>query len=614
MESTCIPVYVKSALAFFWGNNKMKNSIDEKLIKSFIPERVISAYYDYKLGKWDRFSGFDEPEINIPMGADGIKFQAFEKQIKRHARNISNRIQHNKYVYYPFREVEKLKEPQVPGKKPKIRTLSIASIRDVLVQTILYEDVLYERIENIFNELDQKSIVSYAYRKGKSAPLPAQTISSYLQSGYSFAFDADLSKYFDSIPHIKLLNRLAKAIGGKRTKTYELVRRFILTDYVPYKTYKYAKQKGQLVRHKIFHWKKPRRVKRTKGIPQGGVLSGLLANLYLHDFDAWVVDTLGKKIDLKYIRYADDFVILARSCEDLEVIHKKVKTKISKLGLSISEEKTDKYDVRVKGLDFVGFHFDGKTIKVRSKNIERYKKRISEAIETPPKYVIDANKPKTTLKWLIRRVNNKVQGHSGIEECPVCGQTRIGPPRSWITFFKTVTDANQIRELDKWTRQVIYQYMYKAHKIRIGRSLLRKLGFRSLINQKYRVTEPKLRPCLCDIERNGLWFYTKIMFQGYKFNTLAFPKQFLVSKVDQNGITLFINKRQYTIAKDVFLRIWEELRATSTVSRSNLEHSGIGCTSQLVSLLSQLPAIQMQLWPIKLHFSDSRPASFLIRK
>lgn len=604
---------MKRVLSPLIGATTMNNPIDEKLIASFTPERIISAYFDYKLAKWDRFSGFDEPEINIPMGADGIKFQTFEKQLKRNAKNISYRVQNDKYIFYPFREVEKLKEPASLGKPAKFRTLSIASIRDVLVQTILYQDVLYEPIESIFRSLDQISVVSYAYRKGKSAPLAAKAIFSYLRAGYWYVFDADLSKYFDSIPHDRLLNRLTKEIGGKKSRAFRLVRRFIHTDLVPYKTYQYAKARGKLMRQKIFHWKKPKRFKRDKGIPQGGVLSGMLANLYLHDFDTWVVTTLGKKIDLKYVRYADDFIILARSAKDLEVIGKRVENQIGKLGLEINKEKTSSYDVRKNGLDFVGFHFDGVSIRVRSKNIDRYKKRIREAIESPPQYVIDANKPKTTLRWLVKRINFKVQGHSGLETCPVCGHYRIGPPRSWITFFKTVTDVKQIHELDKWTRQVIYDYMHKAHKIRISRSALRKARFKSLVNQKYRVENPRLRPCLCDIDRGGLWPYLEDLFQGRQFKTLAFSKEFLVSKVDHNGIRLHINKKEYEIPKDIFLQAWAELRKNGNLSRANLERSGIQCTSQMVSLLSQLPAIQMQLWPIRLHFSDTRPSSFLIR-
>lgn len=592
----------------------MKITVDDTLVKVFSPNRIISAYYDYKLAKWDRFSGFDKPEINVPMGADGVDFSAFEKQIERHATNISYRVKSGKYIFYPFRVVEKLKEPATPSKPAKFRPLSIVSIRDALVQSILYQDVLYEPIEKIFSELDDISLVSYAYRKGKSAPLAAERIFSCLQDGYWFVYDADITKYFDSIPHDKLLTRLAKLIGGKRSKTFQLVKRFVNTDVVPYDTYKYARTKGEIVREKIFHWQKPKRQKRSKGIPQGGVLSGMLANLYLHDFDVWVVSSLGRKIDLQYIRYADDFVILVKSAKDLKTIEKRVENKIKKIGLEINQQKTDKYDVRNKGLDFVGFHFNKRHIRAKDKNIERFKKKLMEVFQSPPQYVVNAKKPKIALKWLIKRVNRKILGQSGATVCPVCRQTRVGASHSWITFFNTVTDLSQIRDLDKWMRLEIYNFMYKHHRIRLDRKDLRDRGLKSLVNQKYKVGNMKMHPCLCDIERDGIWRYMKDMFQGKKIKTIAKQTTFLISKVDKENLTLFINKNKYVISKDVLLKAWEDLKTTGALSRASLEHSGVQCSSQVVAILRYFPAIQVKTQPIQLYFSPAKSADFLIKK
>lgn len=66
-------------------------------------------------------------------------------------------------------------------------------------------------------------------------------------------------------------------------------------------------------KYKLFHNVKVKREKREKGIPQGGILSGLLANIYLYDFDLWMIKTLNEKYDLKYIRYADDFLVLLKN-------------------------------------------------------------------------------------------------------------------------------------------------------------------------------------------------------------------------------------------------------------------------------------------------------------
>jgi RNA-directed DNA polymerase len=153
----------------------------------FSCEGIESAYWRYKESKTDRYK---PQKIAIPMGADGITWQDFERNLVRNATNISRRVLNGSYQFYPLREVE--------VKKPSgdMRILSIASIRDALVQRQLYE-ALYKSAETMFARpgLDR---VSSAYRKGKSAPDAALRIwRSFKRDGYGYALDADIQKFFD---------------------------------------------------------------------------------------------------------------------------------------------------------------------------------------------------------------------------------------------------------------------------------------------------------------------------------------------------------------------------------------------------------------------------------
>src|SRR5690606_11346745 len=152
-----------------------------------------------------------------------------------------------------------------------------------------------------------------------------------------------------------LLLEKISAVIDPGSRTYALLRKFVRTDRIPHSSYKWATRRGKVVGVKIFHWRKPRREKRSCGIPQGGVLSGMLANLFLHDFDQWTIQTLSQQYDIRYVRYADDFVILARTPDILDDIQTVVDERLQSLGLTLNQSKTCHLDVQEKPLEFVGF-------------------------------------------------------------------------------------------------------------------------------------------------------------------------------------------------------------------------------------------------------------------
>jgi retron-type reverse transcriptase len=601
----------------------VNGNIDNEFDKAFTPQRIVQAFQEYKLAKWDHFSGFDQPKVLIPVGTDGVTHLAFEKQLQRNARNIAYRIQQDRYVFHPFREEDRRKDRARPFSRDNTRTLGIASIRDALVQGILYNDVLYNPVEALFEKLDAKGPVSFAYRRGKSAPRAAQVLQRYIEDGYVHVYDADLSKYFDTIPHEKLLEKVAPLVGGTSTRTYKLIRRFVRTDRTPHATYRYARgRNGEKLGYKAFHRRKPWRMrpKRNRGVPQGGVLSGMLANLYLHSFDEWVINELGKEFDLRYIRYADDFVIMLRDPGLFDKIDKQIQKKLSSddFSLSLNQEKTIPVDVLKDGLEFVGFHFDGQHVRARQKSLDRFKNRIvEEAFRSVPERIKKKNSLDRTLDWLTWRINWKIRGMRGEEICPRCSFGRIGPPRSWMAFFRVITDLEQLRELDSWIRKMIYDHIYTEFGARVGRKELngrpRRVRLKSLVHEVYQVRKTRRKPCLCDLEEHGhrLWAFAEDLYQGRSFKTLARPRPFTVPYVGKDSLQVSIGGNQYTIKEKDLQTAWERLLAGETIYRAGLEKDGLRCTSQIVALMAALPGVAVQPLPLSLTYQERGPAGFL---
>jgi len=221
----------------------------------------------------------------------------------------------------------------IPKPDGRLRPLGIPTVRDRVVQmaTLLILEPIFES-----DFLD----CSYGFRPGRSAHQALEAIRGHVKAGFMDVYDADLKGYFDSIPHDKLMAGLAARIADR--SVLKLIRMWLRAPVV--ETDEDGKQKVT----------RPRR-----GTPQGGVISPLLANSFLHWFDKMFHANSGPRwwANARLVRYADDFVVLARF--QGQKLRRFVESAIEgRLGLVVNHEKTSTVNLRQGGsLDFLGFTF-----------------------------------------------------------------------------------------------------------------------------------------------------------------------------------------------------------------------------------------------------------------
>ena len=362
-----------------------------------------------------------------------------------------------KYTFAPFKETEAPKPPhatidkaRIAGKaidKPDkfIRTLSISTIQDTIFQKLL-SDCISEHAENVF----QKNIDlhSWGYRKDKDSKMAVRKIRFYIDQGYYYVLDGDIQKFFDEIEHKFLLNKMQSFFGAENVLIQKFLYRFIKVDRILVGEFSGYKKQGKTT-------------KRTIGIPQGGVLSGLLANVFLYDFDLYVVNTLMPKYDFKYFRYADDFVLLFKEKDNIENVHKLLEDFLrrEKLVLHPIGEKTTQLDLSPTGkqrLDFLGFGISPKHLRVKGDNFKKFRNKIVtvlQGIETDATEDVYFSNACFEINKKIVGLEDLIDSNDGV--CKEC--EKLIKKRSWIGYFMMVDDVRQLREIDTMIRTEIYK-------------------------------------------------------------------------------------------------------------------------------------------------------------
>lgn len=328
-------------------------------------------------------------------GVDGISTEELLKHLKENKYKILGQIRARKYKPKPVKRV------QIPKSNGKKRNLGIPTTTDRVIQQAIAQ-ILSPIYEKKFSEN------SYGFRPKRSAHDALKRIKEIADEGYTWVVDLDLEKYFDTVNQSKLIQILSEEIkdGDVISLIHKYLKSGIMIDGIKVKSY--------------------------KGVPQGGPLSPLLANIYLNEADQEL-----EKWGYKFVRYADDMLIFARNRKAAERYYKRVKNLLEgKLKLKVNEEKTSIRKLsQTKYLGYGFYHNNGTQLKAHKESLKKLKAKLKAVTSRS-----------NALGYRQRRIKiNQIV-------------------RGWIQYFKLANMRKHLQILDEWLRRRIRMCAWKGWK------------------------------------------------------------------------------------------------------------------------------------------------------
>jgi RNA-directed DNA polymerase len=350
-------------------------------------------------------------------GVDGVEFADIESAgVEPWLAALRKDLQDRTYRPLPVRRV------LIPKPDGGERPLGIPTIRDRVVQT-----AVKLVLEPIFEADFEDS--AYGYRPQRSAQDAVQAVHTALCEGYTDVVDADLSKYFDTIPHHELLQSVARRVTDRHI--LHLVKMWLK---VP------VEERDAQGRRRMTGGKRS-----TRGTPQGGVISPLLANIYMHRFlRAWRQRDKGRQYRARVISYADDFVIVSRGHAAAALTW--TRDVMTRIGLTLNEAKTSIRNARTETCDFLGY-------------------TLGSAISPVDGHWYLAAKPS---KKSLQRVKATVCGvlTSGNQDpWPQVVADLNRRLRGWARYFNYGSRTAAYRAVDRYVTATVRQFLRRRHHV-----------------------------------------------------------------------------------------------------------------------------------------------------